>query len=511
MWSQTPVGRRMFPSDLVPVPRSTIAACRGLPAPGRLGRMTMPTSRPRSVTPAATRRTRAFVSTGVALALALLLAAPVAAADFPAKDAGYHTYNEMVAELDQALADHPDIVSKFSIGQTYKGREMWVAKVSDNVAEDEREPEVFVDGLHHAREHITAEQTLALLRWLTDDYGSNEQITSIVNGREIFILFMVNPDGGQFDLTGDPYRAWRKNRQPNSGTTAVGTDLNRNYDYRWACCGGSSGSKSASTYRGPRPFSAPETKAIRDFVNSRVIGGVQQIRTGITFHSAGEQVLWPYGYTRTNVPSDMTADDQAALVGMGRKMAGKNGYTPMQSSSLYVTDGDQIDWMYGRHRIFFYTFEMYPSHSKVSSTARFYPPDEVITRETNRNRSAVLYLLERASCPYSIIGKSRTNCGPLYDDFEIYRGWNRDPLGTDTAKDGLWQRGNPSTTKKQAGTVPSGSKALVTGTAAGSTTTSNDVDGGVTSIRSRPIQPPGPDRQPHVPLLLRARLELVDR
>ena len=99
-----------------------------------------------------------------------------------------------------------------------------------------------------------------------------------MNSREIWIVFAVNPDGAEYDLTGNPYREWRKNRQPNSGTTAVGTDLNRNYGYRWGCCGGSSGSKSALTYRGPKAFSAPETQAMRDFMTSRRIGGVQQIK-----------------------------------------------------------------------------------------------------------------------------------------------------------------------------------------------------------------------------------------
>ena len=69
----------------------------------------------------------------------------------------------------------------------------------------------------------------------------------------------------------------------------------------------------------------------------------------------------------------MTTDDHAALVALGQRMAATNGYTAMQSSSLYVTDGDEIDWAYGVEHIFMYTFEMYPSHSRTSSTARFYP------------------------------------------------------------------------------------------------------------------------------------------
>jgi carboxypeptidase T len=448
---------------------------------------------------AAPRRPAAPPGLRAALVLALALAVaavdaptPAAAADFPAKDADYHTYAEMVAVLDQAVADHPAIVRKFSIGKSHQGRELWAAKISDNVEQDEDEPEVMFDALTHGREHLTVEQALAILRWLTDGYDSDDRITRIVDRNEIYIVFMLNPDGGEYDLTGDPYRAWRKNRQPNSGSKYVGTDLNRNYDYRWGCCGGSSGSTSSATYRGPRAFSAPETRAIRDFVNSRVIAGRQQIRTAITFHTAGEQILWPYGYTRTDVPKDMTADDHAALVRIGRKMAATNGYTPMQSSSLYVTDGDAIDWAYGRHRIFMYTFELYPSHSKVSSTARFYPPDEVIGRETERNKEAILYLIERAACPYSVLGKTKTHCGPLFEDFEINRGWKRDRFGTDTAKAGAWQRADPEPTSRQLGTTTSGSKALVTGARAGGSASANDVDGGVTSVSSRLTQLPDP-------------------
>ncbi len=434
----------------------------------------------------------------VALAVALVLgvlapvgaASPVAAADFPAKDSRYHTYAEMVAELDQAVVDHPAIVETFSIGKSYQGRDIWAAKISDNVATDEDEPEILFDGLHHAREHLSAEQTLAILRWMTDGYGVDPRVTRLVDRREIWIVFMVNPDGGEYDLTGNPYRAWRKNRQPNAGTTAVGTDLNRNYDYRWGCCGGSSGSKSSATYRGSKPNSAPETLAMRDFIRSRVIGSRQQITAAITFHTAGEQVLWPYGYTTANVPIDMTVDDQAALRALGVRLASKNGYRPMQSSSLYVTDGDEIDFAYGRHRIFMYTFEMYPSHSLVSSTARFYPADELIGRETERNKDAILYLMEQGGCRYNIIGKAKTHCGPLFDDFEVARGWQVNPFGTDAVRGGAWQRADPAATTYQAGSVTSGRSALVTGAAAGTSAGANDVDGGPTTVRSPAVTLP---------------------
>jgi len=133
---------------------------------------------------------------------------------------------------------------------------------------------------------------------------------------------------------------------------------------------------------------------------------------------------------------------------------------------------------------------MYPSHSQVSSTARFYPRDELIAPQTERNKAAILMLIEAAGCPYSASGTAKANCGPLYDSFQTYGGWVTNPLHTDTATAGAWQRANPSTTARQLGTVPSGSHALVTGRLAGATANSYDVDGGETTVRSQPVELP---------------------
>jgi len=328
---------------------------------------------------------------------------------FPAADSAYHDYAEMVAELQQAAFDHPAILSLSSLGLAYEGRTLWVVKISDNVGTDEDEPEVLFTHHQHAREHLTVEMGLYTLQMLTDEYGVDPQITSLVDNREIWLVFDANPDGGEFDIATGSYVSWRKNRQPNAGTSAVGTDLNRNWGYRWGCCGGSSGSASSTTYRGPAAFSAPETQVLRDFVDSRVIGGRQQITSHIDFHTYGELVMWPYGYTGTDVPADMTQDDHDVFVAIGQAMAASNGYTPQQLFDLYVTDGTINDWLYGVHRIFTYTFEMYP----VSSSPGFYPPDEAIPTETVRNRAAILYLLDKAACPYAVIGKQAQYCDAL--------------------------------------------------------------------------------------------------
>jgi carboxypeptidase T len=454
--------------------------------------------------PRAPRRSVALAALG-AVAFVAVMAAPAAAADFPPRDSLYHSYPEMVSDIHAVEAAHPDIVHVFSIGKSYQGRDIWAAKISDNVATDEAEPEILFDALHHAREHLTVEQALYLLHLLADNYGTDTAITNLVNTREIWIIFAVNPDGFVYDLTctnssHPPYCAWRKNRQPNAGTSAIGTDINRNYDYHWACCGGSSSSPSSITYHGSKAFSTPEARAVRDFVRSRVIGGIQQIKVHITFHTNGQLILWPYGYTRTDIPSDMTALAHSTFVALGRAMAARNGYTAEQSSDLYITDGDQIDWMYGNQGIFSFTWELYPTETPSVWTDH-YPPDERIAPATAHNRTALLYFISAASCPYGVIGAAQAQayCGPFYDDAEIGRGWQINPDGTDTAPAaGRWARGNPEPTtlnglRIQPDGTASGRYAYITGLRAGSSLNAGDLDGR-TTLRSTAITVAGDPR-----------------
>lgn len=320
--------------------------------------------------------------------------------DFPSADSNYHNYAEMTADIDAAVAAHPTILSKTSIGTSYEGRQMIALKISDNVGTDEDEPEVLFTAHQHAREHLTIEMSLYLLHQLTDLYGTDTHITNLVNSREIWIIPDLNPDGGEWDIRTGSYAGWRKNRQPNTGSSNVGTDLNRNWPYKWGCCGGSSGSTSSETYRGPSASSSPEVTNVINFVNSRKVGGVQQIKTNIDFHTFSELVLWPLGYTTANTGSDMTQQQYNTFATLGQQMAATNNYTPEQASDLYITDGSIDDWLWATQGVYSYTFEMYPSSGGLSG---FYPPDEVIAAQTSRNRAAVLLLLDYSDCPSRVI------------------------------------------------------------------------------------------------------------
>jgi carboxypeptidase T len=354
-------------------------------------------------TPAQADRLRA---SGLRL-LPLPAAAPVpvpglvAPGEFPIGYRGYHTYRTLTAELDSLAAAHPHQVAVSSYGRSAQGRPLLLVKISDDVRTDKPEPEVLFSCAQHAREHLTVEMCLHIVRRLAQGYGTDPAITQLVTSREIWVVPMANPDGAEYDISTSLFAMWRKNRQPTPENAEIGTDLNRNWGDEWACCGGSSSNPGNDTYHGTAAFSAPETAQLRDWVNSRVVRGVQQITAHIDFHSFSELVLWPYGFTASDTGPGLNNSDAAAFRKLGEQMAATNGYTPEQSSHLYINDGSIGDWMWAQHHIWSYTMEMYPTSLTQGG---FYPPESVIERETARNDAAVDLLLSYADCVPRIIG-----------------------------------------------------------------------------------------------------------
>lgn len=86
------------------------------------------------------------------------------------------------------------------------------------------------------------------------------------------------------------------------------------------------------------------------------------------------------------------------------------------------------------------------------------------------------------------------SAGPVtvfFDDFETNKGWTLNPLATDTATTGQWERGDPEATTdtgaRQLGTTVSGLNDLSTGRLAGTSAGAFDLDGGTTTIQSPAI------------------------
>jgi len=252
----------------------------------------------------------------------------------------YYTYDEMQAQLDSIHQQYPDITTaKFSIGQSWFGRDIWAIKISDNPDLDEDEPSVLIDGVHHAREPISCTIPIEFAKYLCENYGNDPDITWLVNNREIYLLPVMNPDGYVYNESGDGY--WRKNLRDNNNNGYVddcdGVDPNRNYGYMWGYDNtGSSPDPCDQTYRGPSAFSEPENQAMRYFVDSI------QPTIVINYHSYSNMIIYPWGYV------DQPTPDEDAFVAMAQIMRASNGYTYGRPAQLlYPVNGEANDWMYG--------------------------------------------------------------------------------------------------------------------------------------------------------------------
>jgi hypothetical protein len=255
----------------------------------------------------------------------------------------WHTYAETLAEMNLLHTQYPNLISApFSIGVTGEGRSIWAIKLSDNVAVDEDEPEVLIDGAHHAREIMPVEMSLYFPRYLCENYGTDPTATFLVDNREFWFIPIVNVDGFVYNETTNPNSGgmWRKNRR-NNGDGSYGVDINRNYPYMWGYDdSGSSPTPSSDTYRGPSAGSEPEVQAYMNFVKSR------HFLTHDSLHSYGGMILFPWGYTLTHSPDD------AALRAVATERATQNGYSIGQAGEiLYAVNGGNFDWMYGEQTL----------------------------------------------------------------------------------------------------------------------------------------------------------------
>ncbi|MCB0282644.1 MAG: immune inhibitor A [Calditrichae bacterium] len=285
---------------------------------------------------------------------------------------GFYTLDEVLAELDSMFVLYPELITaKDSIGTTHEGRTIWMVKISDNPDQDENEPEVLFTALHHAREPGSMMTVVYFMYYLLENYGTDEEVTYLVNNRELFFVPVVNPDGFEYNhqMSPDGGYMWRKNKRDNNNNGIFsenddGVDLNRNYGYGWGYDNnGSSPLAGSDVYRGPEPFSEPETQAIRNFCNQR------QFKIAMNYHTYSNLLIYPWGFI-----ASYETPDSSVFRRLASDMTQYNQYTWGTGDVTvgYLTNGGSDDWMYGEQSSKNKIFSMTP---EVGSGADGFWPD----------------------------------------------------------------------------------------------------------------------------------------
>ncbi|MDG2165157.1 MAG: M14 family zinc carboxypeptidase, partial [Flavobacteriales bacterium] len=203
---------------------------------------------------------------------------------------------------------------------------------------------------------------------------------------DVYIVPIVNPDGYVYSHTTDRY--WRKNRQPNPGSSYIGTDLNRNWDADWNGGQSTSTSPSSDIYVGSYPFSAYEANVVKNYMQS-----IPNLRGHLDIHSYSALVLGPWGYTNSQTP------DHAEVVSLGNAMndaiTNTNGYpftfgTGDANGALYLASGTMPDWTYDGLGALGYTYELRPNSA---SGGGFELPESQILDAAEENYNGAMEMI----------------------------------------------------------------------------------------------------------------------
>ncbi|KAF9934519.1 hypothetical protein FBU30_001660 [Linnemannia zychae] len=293
----------------------------------------------------------------------------------------YHPHEEIKEFYLQIADDYPDLVTFIpSIGQTVEGRDIFAIKLTakEDDGSVKEKPQIWWQGLQHAREWAGGSTVQFLTHHLASNYGKKDSITAILRDTEFIIVPIMNVDG--YDYTWNNNRLWRKNRRQN-GLGAYGVDLNRNWDDHFAQ-GGASGFPWSETYHGPSAASEPEVQALAKFFSEqkRIVGAID-------FHCYSQLVLRPRGWTTQLSPHEKEQKFVGdKIVSIIKTVHGKK-YISEPSVALYKTTGAASDWFYGdqataanngRH-VYSYTIELRPSDTNPGGRSGFIlPPEEII-------------------------------------------------------------------------------------------------------------------------------------
>jgi len=237
----------------------------------------------------------------------------------------YPTYDAYVATMYALAASYPSLCQIVDAGTTVTGRKILYAKISDNVATNEAEPELMYSGTIHGDETTGFILLLRLIDTLLSGYGTDPRLTNLVNNSELWICPNVNPDGTYYGGNSTVASARRYNYN--------GYDLNRNFP-----------DPNGNQYSGqPRQT---ETSLMMALANNH------HFVLAANFHGGSEVVNYPWDYTYTLHPDNNWWIATSLVYANSAQANGPAGYfTSVASSGIsngavwYVITGGRQDWM----------------------------------------------------------------------------------------------------------------------------------------------------------------------
>ena len=305
---------------------------------------------------------------------------------------------------------------RVTIGHSFEGRKIDGFYMTNDTAKIDLYKNtkniIFFTGLHHSREPLSVTMIMLMVIEILKNYQKEEHslMKELFRDNIIFFVPMLNIDSYTFitrmhqtrQLTED-IKMIRKNRNihPSCTIESGGVDLNRNYDYKFGLDNkGSSDNPCQEDYRGPEPFSEPETKAIKHYVDTH-----KNIVSCVNIHSYGNAWIYPFNFVHDG--SDHLLNVKRPLFGQfyeqfKQEMQDK-GHKAFYGNAAFVLDyaanGEAGDWYAGAKNILNIDVELGDT-SKDSD--RFYVRRELIPKIVRYNWIVMKEYLKKHTVTFSL-------------------------------------------------------------------------------------------------------------
>jgi murein tripeptide amidase MpaA len=133
----------------------------------------------------------------------------------------YPSYSRYLAVMDSFVMKYPGLCDLTDVATTPNGHKLLAMRISVHAGSNESKPAVLLTSSIHGDEPLGFVLLLRLIEDLLSRYGTNAEITTLVDSTEIWINPLANPDGTYFLSDSTIYGATRFN--------ANHVDLNRNF------------------------------------------------------------------------------------------------------------------------------------------------------------------------------------------------------------------------------------------------------------------------------------------
>jgi murein tripeptide amidase MpaA len=117
----------------------------------------------------------------------------------------FYSFNVLTAALEQTVAQSPDIATLESAGRSHEGRDIWVVTLTNAATGPAAEkPGFWVAGNVHATELSASTACLYLIDRLVQGYGTNPEITRLLDTRTLYVCPRISPDGAEWAMEVPP-------------------------------------------------------------------------------------------------------------------------------------------------------------------------------------------------------------------------------------------------------------------------------------------------------------------